>query len=351
MSEPWKTRLIWLLLLANAVLAGAKLLVLYPPERWSDFRSTGAQGDAQALRAVVYDVLFDYGILPEWISGDSLTKWVDIPRDLPLVEPYCALLEGFERRGGQILAAAADPKGRTSEIRVGLNDRPLLKVTLRRAPTLERQAGRLAVVVIGVGRHWDERVRAFLALDVPVTFSVLPGQKRSERVARAAAERGHQVLLQWPEPTRNGKTRPGERELRQRLRRAQEAVPQAVGLSLVTGPNDVVPDTELSTLMAALRRQAWPVLFVGGTDCRLAGQSGLPCAGTTTLLDAIQEEPFVRERFYRLADAALDGRALVCATRPSRAAANVLAKEIRKLKQKGFEFITFTEAVNTQAAN
>lgn len=72
-------------------------------------------------------------------------------------------------------------------------------------PPVESPSGaaRLALIVDDCGQ-WPQTERGFIALDVPVTLSVLPGVRYGGQIAREAARAGKGVMLHLPMETLSG---------------------------------------------------------------------------------------------------------------------------------------------------
>jgi hypothetical protein len=78
---------------------------------------------------------------------------------------------------------------------VGDSDSTFLVVILGRPKVEKAEAGRIAVVIDDFGDRHDPMVEAFLSLDAPITFSILPGRKYSARIAGESIQKGHEVIL------------------------------------------------------------------------------------------------------------------------------------------------------------
>lgn len=65
-------------------------------------------------------------------------------------------------------------------------------------PALQEQEPVLAIVIDDFGYNYGPTVRGFLDLDIPLTTSILPGLRRSERVEREARKRGRDIFLHLP---------------------------------------------------------------------------------------------------------------------------------------------------------
>lgn len=359
MIPRWKVRLLWMLTVSSLVLAAIKF-VLNP-----DFLASLAPplppgpADAQrsALRRNVYNVLFDHGIQADWISGDSLDKTIGVPKDLPMVVLYTALVASIRELGGQLMQAESNAKGDKTVIEVGLQNEPLFRLTLRSEGSLERVAGRIAIVIPNLGNSYDKLVKEFLRLDEEITFSVIPGLKHARQISLSAAEYEHEVLIQLAVEPTNGKvegeyslaSQMSKKEIRRRVRKAISAIPNAKGLNDPRGSLAVLDDASLSALLAEIKG-AKMTFLEGGTSGKttaydLAQKKKIPVGSNDAFLDTIKEEPFIRQQFIHLAEiASRNGQAIGIGSL-NKVTLKVLRRELPRLKKKGYRFVELSKIV------
>ena len=99
--------------------------------------------------------------------------------------------------------------------------------------------GRVAIVIDDVG--YDDKVfRKFIELGVPVTFSILPGERYSKYIAREARQLKYEVMLHLPMEPRGSWSNPGKRAILSRMSREEmlrqlsqdlDAVPYVSGVN------------------------------------------------------------------------------------------------------------------------
>jgi hypothetical protein len=107
-------------------------------------------------------------------------------------------------------------------------------------PQPARNSHRLALVIDDIGRR-REPVEKLMALGIPVTFAVLPGQPHTRNLAATIRDAGYEVLIHMPmEPEDYKAHDPGEEALlvsqsddaiRALMRRAIAEIPQASGVN------------------------------------------------------------------------------------------------------------------------
>lgn len=356
----WKIRLFGTLFVTGLILGAVR--ILDQPGPGISFLPEAHENDdlskVDALKFSVYRVLFDFGIQVDWISGDSRAKTVRIPRDLAPVVPYAALVSRFRQLGGQLLAASSDPSGERMFLRVGLENKPLFELTLVYDPDLTRTSGKIALVIDDFGYFNDSVVRGFENLEQDITFSIIPGEARSVAIAKAASARNREILIHLPMEPQNGGFRPNgymiltgmsADEIRSRVRKAIRAVPNAEGLNNHMGSKATVDEPLLKTLMQELKKAG--LFFIDSrTNARSlafswARKMKIPCGKSQTFLDSIEEEPFIRQQLYYLAELSAKNGHAIGIGHPRKLTLKVLRDELPKLEKKGFKFVSISEVV------
>lgn len=356
----WKVRLCWTLFLSSLVLGAMTLLDRHGPR--SSF--AGHEADLsdrerrELLRFSLYRVLFDYGIRVEWISGDRYYKTVRIPRDLAMVEPYASLVARFRKLGGTLLKAESNPSGSKRVIEVGFHNEPLLQVKLVQDDRISRVKGQIAIVIDDFGNSYKSHIRDFLHLEQRITVGVLPGLKYSGEIATAAKGNGLEVMIHMPMEPQNGQfksddyillTNMSEKEIRRRMNKALEAVPHASGLNNHMGSRATTDERLLAALVSELERHR--LFFLDSKTspesraCAVARRLDVSCGTNDAFLDAIKEEPFIRQQVLSLAELASRKGQAIGIAHPERMTLKVLQQELPKLEKRGFQFVSVSEFV------
>lgn len=143
-------------------------------------------------------------------------EWVvDLPRSESLIRVNLALTEAVQRAGGIVRSSREDPEGNVT-LRVGSRRYTTHVVKISRgagvsheAPSGERNVGtaesadavrrpRIALVIDDFGYSRDESVEKFLAVDFPITVSVIPELPYSKYAVERAVDGGKQAMLHLP---------------------------------------------------------------------------------------------------------------------------------------------------------
>lgn len=356
----WKVRLFWTLLISNLILGAIK--VLDQPEPGLNLLPQSAGNSVlsqkEALKFSVYRVLFDFGIRVDWIGGSSQFKTVRIPRGLSPLVPYAALVTKFRELGGTILKAESNPQGDKMVLEVGINNEPLLQLTLVYDPNLVRVGGKIAIVIDDFGYSHNSLVKRFLNLDQKITFSIIPGLPKSQIIAQGAFENKREVMIHLPMEPKNGKVKDYEfmlfthmkpKEIRERIRRAIRSIPHATALNNHMGSKATVHEPLLSILMEELK-EAGLYFLDSRTNAKSLAYSWaqkmkIPSGINNTFLDAINEEPFIRQQIYLLAEIATRKGYAIGIGHPSPLTLKILQDEMPKLISRGFKFVSISEVV------
>ncbi|HEM46251.1 MAG TPA: divergent polysaccharide deacetylase family protein, partial [Alphaproteobacteria bacterium] len=168
----------------------------------------------------------------------------------------------------------------------------------RREP--ERRAGpAVAIVVDDFGYRCDTLVDDFLSVPVPITVTVIPGLRHSERVCRKAAAAGKEILCHLPMEPEKGAADDGEiplvrvdmkdREIREIVSRALETVPGAAGMNNHMGSRATADRGVMRAVLAECRERG--LFFIDSmTSARsvvaeTAAEMGVPTAGNDLFID------------------------------------------------------------------
>jgi len=360
----WKVSLFRWLLAAFVVLGSAQLYLIFvgPLHTPDDLPVPADHEDKKAaIRSSIYNVLFEFDVQVGWISGDDRLKTVRIPEDLPMVEPYTALITQFRAMGATLLAAKANASATTMEIRVAYDGEPVLHVRLVKDPDLRRQAGKIALVIDDFGYAMSSVVRGFFELPQTITVSVLPGLDYSKRIAALANENGLEVMVHLPMEPANARYERDDYilltdmtpvEIRKRVQRSIRAVPHAGGLNNHQGSLATADRRLVNVVMEELKKRNLYFLdsrtskaSVAYDIARKKGVSSLP---NNAFLDAIQEEPFVRQQLTSLAEMAARNGFAIGIGHPHAVTLAVLRQELSKLEKRGFQFVSVAELVNQE---
>ena len=222
--------------------------------------------------------------------------------------------------------------------------------------------GRIGIIIDDFGYIRNRLTARFMGMNEKLTFSVIPGHRYSRILADEAARSGHEVIIHMPMEPENYNGRDEEEfillygmekdEAQARIRRAFQDLPQAMGMNNHEGSLATLDTVLLDVLAADLKsRKMYFVDSYTTPDTRaldIMRTRGVPSMGRHVFLDNVDDPDYIRQQLARLASRAENtGIALgighVGASHLN--TLDVLAEEIPRLKDRGFEFVYISELI------
>ena len=367
------------LLLGAAILAAlvvnwqspsAEPVALLPPLRPPAKTDTYTLGDS--LYAQVETVLEELGIWPELIVKSQLHQSpvdsisITVPADLPLEAVNLALTRFISWHGGHVMTGVQRSTRRV-DIRCGLDSTATTAFVLRQHPSLQRKAGRIAIVVDdfgdAAGAHGD-LFRAFCQIPQPLTLAVLPNEGDVSAVLTMAQERDHEIILHLPmEPDDYPHSDPGDGAIfshqdddtiRQLVRRALARVPDAAGINNHMGSRATADSRVMEAVLSEIK--ARNLYFL---DSRTSGRSvamitaaalELPAARRDLFIDPVDERgrvtvSTIEGQLWKLADMARDTGQAIGIGHDRRETLRALESTLPRLESRGHHFVPVSELV------
>jgi polysaccharide deacetylase 2 family uncharacterized protein YibQ len=289
----------------------------------------------------------------------SPEKWtIHIPANQSLLKCNLAVTDEVQVSGGRVEDAVERvPRGGDQylEMRLSFAGKTTHTIIFSRskeaAPMLRAS---IAIVIDDLGYGDEPLMEEFLALDYPLTFSVLPGYRKSKASAEAVLAKGKELLLHLPmEPQGYPGINPGKDpilvdlsagEIKARIAKHLSGLPRVSGISnhmgsLATQDPDVMKvvleDTK-SRGMFFLDSMTTP----GSVAKKVAAQIGAVCLRNDLFLDTeSKDEKKVRKMFEKAEGMALSrGRAIVIGHLYS-GTLKVLKDRLPELENKGIKLV------------
>lgn len=150
-------------------------------------------------------------------DGTPERRWhLDVPPGTSLLQLNHAITHYVEQVGGSVLSGIESThRDGTPEVKllIGLPGRPTHEVVLAEPPTgrsgIAPEPARMAIVLYGFGED-PEHAAAQFDLPVPFAAAIVPGEKWSSAMFRAANDRKREVVLHLPlEPLHYPRNNPG----------------------------------------------------------------------------------------------------------------------------------------------
>ncbi|MCH7574647.1 MAG: divergent polysaccharide deacetylase family protein [Candidatus Marinimicrobia bacterium] len=229
-----------------------------------------------------------------------------------------------------------------------------------RPPLAEGVRGRIAIIIDDFGYLRNQTTAGFMKLDADITHSIIPGRRYSQILAEESINAGREVIVHMPlEPENyNGRDEAeymllygmSARDIRARVRKAFQTLPQAVGLNNHEGSLASL-DTALLDIIASelLDRGKYFVdsfTTPGTRGLDMMRRRGVPSLPRHIFIDNEDEAGYIRQQLAELA-ASAEQRGYAIGIGHVGAShlqtLEVLRQEIPKLRQQGFEFVFVSE--------
>lgn len=228
-------------------------------------------------------------------------------------------------------------------------------------PLLQKRAGggTIAIIVDDMGSNTQE-ARTLLAIDAPITFSIIPGLAKDRGVAEAAHAGGHEVIVHMPmEPDgypgrkleKNGLLlSQSDAEIEKRLMGYFQSVPYAVGANNHMGSRFTEDGPKMRTVLGVLKERG--LFFLDSRTSprsvgyKLAREMGMRAGVRNVFLDNKQDEAYIRGQLNELAATAAKRGSAVGICHPHKTTLKVLASEIPAMKAAGVRFVYISKLIN-----
>jgi polysaccharide deacetylase 2 family uncharacterized protein YibQ len=225
-------------------------------------------------------------------------------------------------------------------------------------PPIRPPRPRLAIVVDDLGA--DKRIaEELLRLDACLTFSILPFQPHSRRIAQQAHAKGREVILHLPmEPRGFPLKDPGkgalfvamsERELLRQLRKDLDAVPFIVGVNNHMGSRFMEHGVSVRLVLGELKKRGLFFLDSRTTaktqGYRIARELALLAGERNLFLDNENDEQDIRAQLEGLIRIARDHGTAIGICHPHPATITALKEMIARIKAQGIRIVPLSQAL------
>lgn len=209
---------------------------------------------------------------------------------------------------------------------------------------------RIALVIDDLGRDL-EPLEQLSALGVPVSYAVLPFESMTEEVVTWLRRGGHEILVHLPMQAQGSAdpgpgalyTNLGAERLRERTRKALDAVPGAVGVNNHMGSAFTVDPTKMQPVLQEIARRE--MFFL---DSRTSGRSvafemaldlGIPSARRSVFLDNQPDVEAISRQFDEVLTIAEQSGSAIAIGHPYPSTLEALARRVPEARARGFEFV------------
>jgi len=216
---------------------------------------------------------------------------------------------------------------------------------------------RLAIIIDDCGQ-WPDTERAFIALPVALTLSVLPHVRYAAEIARAAEAAGKGVMLHLPmEPNSGADPGPGEistamddAAIAAQVRDDIAGVPLAAGVNNHEGSRATADDRVMRDVTAVLAERR--LFFIDSRTSaatvgeRVAGAAGVPTARRDVFLDDVAELGATSSQLRRAAEIAKQKGSAIAIGHPRPTTLSAVRALLPELARDGITLVLARELVH-----
>ena len=183
----------------------------------------------------------------------------------------------------------------------------------------------ISLIIDDLGNQGEESepLKSLLAIKAPLTLSVIPERPKSADAAKAAKEKGFEVIIHQPMEPVNPALSVGDGAILSSMNDGQAAqliqkhiaeIPQAIGMNNHMG-SKATPDAELMrVIMKELKKKK--LFFVDSMTISTskgfsaAQEESVKTAKRSVFIDGQDDEAYIREKILELANMALEKRTI-----------------------------------------
>jgi len=313
------------------------------------------------------------------VDKDDVTRWkITLPSDQKLKVVMRALKTGVQAQGGywsqgkeswreglrHNLVSLKREDGRSLRLILvvdpGNAAKPPPKVAKEAVAAVPDDStnllapNRKQVVIIldDIGHHPIGQLEPVLALNLPITFAVLPYLDYSAANAIALHQRQYEVMLHMPMEANDAGTNPGrgaivssfnEAQIRSAVTAALQEVPFVSGVNNHMGSKITANRTLMYPVLSIVKKEG--LFFIDSRThpktvaYNLASNMGLRTAKRDVFLDATQTYAFTLAQLTETRRVATDEGLCIAIGHPHATTLKALAEEMPKMEAEGFRFV------------
>jgi polysaccharide deacetylase 2 family uncharacterized protein YibQ len=324
-------------------------------------QSNGFDSSYVVLKSTLKEVLETHRLPWESQRGSKVYQefWrVWVPTDLPIPSLHLDIQEKINQIGAVILFAESEPVSGCVTLHIGWQDSSLFRIRLFHVRDVRREKGRIALLIDDFGDRWDQTVVSFIQLGADLTYSVIPGEKMSLKVAREMAKRGCEVILHMPMEPLNSSFRKNQymiltemnkQKIYSIIQRSLSEVPDAVGVNNHMGSKATSDRQTMICVLEEIKREG--LYFVDSRTIAssvaydVAQSLGLKCGQRDVFIDVDKNREIIRRKVWELAHKAKSNGFAIGIGHCQRMTLDVLREEIPKIQAEGYRFVRLSEVV------
>jgi uncharacterized protein len=281
----------------------------------------------------------------------AVAWWLLVPRTAPHVRP---IVMHTEQPSPEATQASPSPLPAASAT---ASPQAVPTVTLSPAPPAHHGA-RLALIVDDCGQ-WIDTERGFVALDVPLTLSVLPDVHYTATIAREAAAAGKGVMLHLPMETVSGlnpgpgkvTTEMSDSEIVSQVESDLEQVPNAAGVNNHEGSKASADSRVMHDVIGVLAKRGNLFFIDSKTSAASVGEQvalaqGVPAASRDVFLDNEESVDYTVAQLREAAAIAKRNGSAIAIGHPRETTLEAVKLMIPELESSGIQFVLAGDVVS-----
>lgn len=282
--------------------------------------------------------------------------WLLVPRHARERVPIATVTPSPAATAQPTVRPTSAPSSEPSATPVPTSPAPSISPTTRAvAPP---GAAQLALIVDDCGQ-WLDTERAFVAMPIPLTLSVLPDVRYTQTIAREAAQAGKGVMLHLPMETVSG-LNPGPGKITTEMTDAQIAaqvrgdlaqVPPARGVNNHEGSKASADERVMRDVAQTIAAQGHLFFIDSRTSPdsvaqRVASQYGIPSASRDVFLDDDPKVTAIEQQLRLAASIALRKGRAIAIGHPRPSTLEAVRAMVPQLQAEGVEFVLVQNLVS-----
>lgn len=291
----------------------------------------------------------------------------EAPPDASLIQINSAVKKAAGEIGARVRSCREGKDGRSITMEIGtrrvLTHRCVIKKGSEREVQVERYLGApvVALCVDDFGFFYNALVKDFLALEVPLTISIIPGLKHSQRIAIEAEKAGKDAICHLPMEAEKEGWDSGEiplirgamsaREIEKATEKALETVPGVIGMNNHMGSKATADRKVVEAVLRVCRAHSL-YFFDSVTTPRtvvheVAGELHVPTASNDLFVDGGDGE--TRENMQKLLSIAARRGSAIGIVHARAQTLRDVRWMIDEAEKEGIRFITISEMINRRS--
>lgn len=228
------------------------------------------------------------------------------------------------------------------------------------SPAAGQKTGRLALIVDDCGQ-WIDTERGFIALQIPLTISVLPDVAYTGVVAREASNAGKGVMLHLPMETVSGMnpgpgkitTEMSDPQITKQVEDDLAQVPLARGVNNHEGSKASADERVMHDVIGVLAQKGGLFFVDSRTSAASVGQAtaqslGVPSASRDVFLDNRNDVAYTEAQLLEAAQIARRTGQAIAIGHPRPTTLEAVREMIPKLRASGIEFVLVQDMVGSE---